>query len=33
MIKGFLAEVIDKLKDDRFKKIFFTKLGHDSENV
>ena len=33
MIKGFLAEVIDKLKDDRFKKIFFTKLGHDAENV
>jgi Fe-S cluster assembly protein SufD len=33
MIKGFLAEVIDKLKDVHFKKIFFTKLGHDSENV
>jgi Fe-S cluster assembly protein SufD len=33
MIKGFLAEVVEKIKNEQFKKFFFKKLGHNSSDV
>ena len=33
MIKGFLVEVIEKITDEKFKKIFSKKLGHNSDDV
>jgi Fe-S cluster assembly protein SufD len=33
MIKGFLAEVIEKITDEKFKQIFSKKLGHNSDDV
>ena len=33
MIKGFLAEVIDKISNKQFREIFYNKIGHNLENA
>ncbi len=33
MIKGFLAEVIDKITDNNFQKKFYQQLGHYNNDI